>query len=313
MGEWLESLVPWGTEIIVWVQSFSNEWLDALFKFFTALGYEEFYLLALPLIYWCIHKQIGIALGYLSMFSAWANSVVKYTFKIPRPADPRLRIPLPETSPSFASGHAQNAVTNWGYLAYRFRNRIFWVVSIVVIVGISLSRIVLGVHFPQDVIGGALIGLILVMIYAWAAPAVSQWVMRQEIAAQLVLVIVVPLTLLFLHPADTEGLYPAVGSVAPMSALLGLGVGLIMERIWVRFRVEGRWRQRGLRFLVGLIVVGIVYAGPKLLLPEMEPVLATGVRFVRYTLLGWIVAFLCPWLFVRLRLAERTEDSFSKT
>jgi hypothetical protein len=29
------------------------------------------------------------------------------------------------------------------------------------------------------------------------------------------------------------------------------------------------------------------------------------VRLVRYALLGWAVAFACPWLFVRLGLAER--------
>jgi len=38
MGEWLQSLLPWGTEAIVWVQSFIPPWLEALFQFFTFLG-----------------------------------------------------------------------------------------------------------------------------------------------------------------------------------------------------------------------------------------------------------------------------------
>jgi membrane-associated phospholipid phosphatase len=310
MGEWLESLVPWGTEVIVWVQSFSNDWLDTIFKFFTSLGYEEFYLLLLPLVYWCVHKQIGVSLGYLSLLSAWVNDVVKYIFKIPRPADPRLRVPLPETSPSFLSGHAQGAMVNWGYLAYRFRNRILWVVAVVLILAIGLSRIVLGVHFPQDVIGGWLLGLILLVVYAWAAPPVGRWLERQTATLQLVLAVAVPVLLIFLHPADLEGLYPAEGSVTPMAALAGFGVGLVMERAWVRFHAGGEWLQRGLRFLLGLIIVAILYAGPRLILPE-EMVYAVEVvlRFVRYALVGWAVAFLCPWLFVRLRLAEREELS----
>ena len=50
MGEWLHSLVPWGTEVIVWFQSYSTPWLDSIFKFFTTLGYTEFYVFILPLL-----------------------------------------------------------------------------------------------------------------------------------------------------------------------------------------------------------------------------------------------------------------------
>ena len=306
MAEWLQSMVPWGTEAIIWTQSLSNDWLDTVFIFFPSLGYEEFYLLLLPLVYWCVHRRIGIGLGYVSLLSAWVNSAIKYACRIPRPADPRIRIPLPETSPSFPSGHAQNAVVNWGYLAYRLRYAIFWGVAIIAIVGIGLSRVVLGVHYPQDVIAGWLIGLVLVTLFIWAEPAVTRWLGRQVTVVQLLLAVGVPLLLIFVHPADLEGHLPAEGAIVPMSALIGLGVGVIMERAWVRFRVDGVWWRRGLRFVVGLVVVGVLYVGPKLLLPHDLPFnLEATLRFVRYTLLGWAVAFLAPWIFVWLRLAER--------
>ena len=38
MGPWLESLVPWGADFIVWVQSLSTPWLDTLFEILTFLG-----------------------------------------------------------------------------------------------------------------------------------------------------------------------------------------------------------------------------------------------------------------------------------
>jgi len=306
MGEWLRSLMPWGTEAIVWAQSLSSGWLDAVFEFFTRLGYEEFYLLLLPFVYWCVHKEIGIALGYLSLSSSWANSVAKMLWKIPRPSDPRVSVPLPETSPSFPSGHAQGAVANWGYLAYRLRSRAFWVVAVLVIVGISLSRIVLGVHFPQDIIGGLIIGLILTVLYAWATPPISRWLGRQTPAVQLFLAIIVPLALLFLHPADVDGSYPAGVSVATMSALVGLGIGVIMERAWVRFRVAGEWWRKVLRLLAGLVLVGVFYVGPRLVIPSDLPYLMeAALRFVRYALVGWAVSFLGPFLFVRVGLAKR--------
>lgn len=306
MGEWLESLVPWGIEVIVWVQSLSNPFFDAIFGAITFLGNEQFYLLILPVLYWCVNKQIGVTLGYASLLCSWVNDVIKYLFKIPRPGafDARVRILAEETSPSFPSGHAQNAVVNWGYLAYRFRNWIFTLIAIFLILAIGLSRIVLGVHFPQDVLGGWLIGLVVLLIYIWAEPPVERWLARQSVTTQLVLAVGVPVLLIFLHPADVEGLYPAAGSITPMSALVGLGVGIIMERHTVRFRVEGPWWQRALRFLVGLVVVAVFYLGPSLVLPEtLAYGLEAVIRFVRYALVGWAVAFLGPWLFVRLGLA----------
>jgi membrane-associated phospholipid phosphatase len=306
MEHWLQSLVPWGTQVIISVQAHSPAWLTGLAKGFTFLGYEEFYLVLLPFVYWCLHKQIGAALVYFSLLSAWVNDTIKYIFRIPRPANPNIHVPLgfEETSPSFPSGHAQNAVANWGYLAYRFRNWLFRIVAVVVILCIGLSRIVLGVHFPEDVIGGWLIGLVLLVLYAWAAPPVSRWIGRQKVAVQVALAIIIPAGLIFLHPADNQGLYPAEGSITPMSTLVGVGIGLIMEQARLRFRVDGAWWLRGLRLAVGLAILGIFYAVPKLILPEN---LAYGpealVRFVRYALVGWTVAFLCPWIFVRLHLA----------
>ena len=64
MGEWLESLMPWGTEVLVAIQSYSSEWLVAFFTFFTYLGYEEVYLGLVALIFWCVDRQIGIGLAY---------------------------------------------------------------------------------------------------------------------------------------------------------------------------------------------------------------------------------------------------------
>ena len=273
MEQFLESLIPWGTSVILWVQSLSSEGLNAIFKGFTFLGYEQFYLFVLPLIYWCVDRRVGAGLGYLSLASAWINSLFKYIFVLPRPTHPQLDVPLPETSPSFPSGHAQNAVVNWGYLAHRFRRRIIWIVAVIVILGIGLSRIVLGVHFPQDVIGGWLIGLGVLALGVWAEPQVSKWISGQHVSIQLAVAAGIPLILIFLHPADVEGLYPAERSVVPMSTLVGLGIGLVMERRLVRFRVGGNWAQRVLAFLVGFGNRGSGLCRPQVVIPDEIPYL----------------------------------------
>jgi hypothetical protein len=194
---------------------------------------------------------------------------------------------------------------NWGYVAYRFRNPLFWLVAIIAIVGIGLSRIVVGVHYPQDVIAGWLIGLVWLLVYVLVEPPVSRWLGGQRSITQAFLAIGVPLALVFLHPADTEGHYPAPEALAAMGALSGLGIGVVLERARVRFRVDGVWWQRVLRYLVGMVVVGLLYAVPRLLVSHgLAHELEAMVRFVRYGLVGWAVTCLTPWLFVRLRLAE---------
>ena len=311
MDEWLHSLVPWGTNAILWVQSVLTQGLDPIFEFFTFLGYEWLYLVLLPLIYWCINKPAGIGLGYIAVLSAWANGALKNVFDIPRPCQAPnpcptpIRIPLPETSYSFPSGHAQHAVANWGYLAVRSRRRLGWVIAVILILGIGLSRVVLGVHFPQDVIGGWLIGAVMLVAFAVLAPVAGRWVVRLRMPAQVALAISVPFILIFLHPADRNGLYPAENAVKMMSALIGMSLGLLMERAWLRFRVDGAWWRRGLRLLLGLAIVVIFYAGPKLIIPDgLSYGLDSAVRLARYALVGWVGTFGCPWLFVRLKLAE---------
>lgn len=310
MKEFLESLVPWGTEVLVQAQSLSSEWMVALFAALSFLGAEEFYVLLLPLVYWCIDRRVGIALGYISLLSAWLNHAIKYLFDIPRPTDPRLVIDYPEPTPSFPSGHAQNAIVNWGYLALRFRKPAMNVLAIVLIVLISLSRIVLGLHFPQDIAAGWLIGLLLLMAYAWAQPRIARWLAAQSQGMHVALAVIVPLLLLFVYPADTQGRYPAEAGVTTAGTLLGFGLGIVMERAWVRFRVEGSVRRRALRLLAGLVVLVVFYLGPRLLLPEeLAPYgLEAGLRVLRYALAGWVTAFLCPWIFVRLGLADRESE-----
>jgi membrane-associated phospholipid phosphatase len=306
MEHWLQSLVPWGTQVIVRVQVGSPAWLTELAKLFTYLGYSDFYFVLLPLVYWCIHKRIGAALGGLLLLSVWLNDTIKYIFNIPRPAGAGIRAPMPETNPSFPSGHAQSAVTNWGYLAVRFRNGMVRALAVLLILGISLSRLVLGVHFPQDILGGWIIGLILLVVYLWAEPKVSRWAARRSTALQVALAIAFPVLLIFLHPPDTQGRYPTDVAIITMGTLTGLGVGLILEQKGVRFAVEGAWWRRGLRLAVGLVVVALFYEGLALLIPGgLAYGLEALLSFLHYLLLGWVVAFLCPWLFVRLRLAGR--------
>lgn len=306
MGEFLASLIPWGTDVILWVQSFRNPFLDALFQAATFLGEEEFYLVFLSFIYWCLNKQIGVSLAYIYIFSTYLNSVVKLTFRLPRPSDPRLVLLRRETSPSFPSNHTQGAVANWGYLATRFRHRIFSIVAVALILLIAFSRIYVGVHFPQDIVGGLLIGLFLLVAYNWVVRTIEKQRFDLPLITKLILSVAVPLVLLFVHPFDVDGTYPSEIAATTMGTILGMSIGFVLEQKNIRFKVDGLWWKRGLRFTLGMVLTAIFYLGLKVAFPEgVSYPIAITLRMVRYSLVGFSAAFLAPWLFVATSLAER--------
>jgi undecaprenyl-diphosphatase len=63
------------------------------------------------------------------------------------------------TDPSFPSGHAAGAFALAAYIALETRLHIGLKMAIfLVAAGIALSRVVLGVHYPSDVLAGAAVG-----------------------------------------------------------------------------------------------------------------------------------------------------------
>ncbi len=302
MEQFLASLIPWGTEAIRWVQLFGHPALDAFFRAVTFLGQEEAYVALLPLIYWCFSKEIGTGLMRLVPISLYANDFLKQAFALPRPSASEVRVLVHETSPSFPSNHAQTAgVVVWGYLASQVRRRAFWVLAVVLMVLIALSRVYLGVHYPQDVIGGAIIGLALLAGFLWGRALWATRVPDLALPAELALVTVVPLALLAAHPSE--------GAARSMGLLWGVGVGFALETRFVGFRVDGVWWRRALRFAVGLVVLLIFYVGLKFVVKfavpaDLSPVLTSAARTVRYAIVGLVGAWGVPWLFIRVSLAE---------
>jgi len=287
----MEAWVRWGTGVIQWVQSFGNPTLDALFKGITFLGDEMFYLLWISLLYWAVNRALAIRLGFLCLGSAYVYTSLKALFAVPRPAAPAVRVVTSAEGYAFPSGHAQTAATGWFYLASQVGRASLWIFAIVVVLLVGLSRVYLGVHYPQDVVAGTAIGLALVGGYTWIVNSQGERFGRLGLAAKLTLACAVPLLLLMLHvEKDT---------VSSMCTLLGLGVGATLEGQWVRFQSGGPAVRRLLRFVLGVLVLLVLYFGLKAVLPE-APVF----RGLRYGLLGLWGSLGAPWWFVRLRLAD---------
>lgn len=297
--------------------------LVASAKIFSFLGNEEFFLLLLPLIYWLFDRKTGARLGVLLLFSAALNDVAKVAFASPRPFwfDSDLGRSF-EASFGFPSGHAQNAVVVWGFLAARSRNPKVWLpLALALAVLIGCSRLTLGVHFPVDVLGGWLVGLALLGAWLWQGEKAMARARNLPLGAMIALSVLLVAVLgaaydfAFHHPAITplyasqltsgRGLEGALfdassgqSIVSRLGALFGLIVGLSLARHF-EFRSQAPLASRIARFLIGFVGLAVFYFGLKKVFPA-----DLSFRFARYALTtGW-VSFGALWMFARIEKPE---------
>jgi membrane-associated phospholipid phosphatase len=293
----MKALLDWGIGVVLWLQQFSPT-LDGVFRGFTFLGEEDFFMLLMPLLYWCVDRANGVRLAVLFLLSNWVNSAVKVLGNQPRPFEYDVRVQKladVQEGRGFPSGHTQSTLVVWGFLAQTFRKRWLWIVMGILLVFVPLSRVYLGLHFPTDLVGGYLLGGLLLWGYVQFGPALERWLSRLSLVFQIALVLVISVLLLLVVPGmDSAG-------VSAAGLLLGAGLGLIIERRKVRFESAGSWTHRALRLVLGMAGLLVIRYGLKAAFGDLQPEMIF--RFIRYAAMGIWFAYLAPWLFVRLHLA----------
>ena len=112
------------------------------------------------------------------------TEIAKRLFGRPRPAIVPYLTDF--TGFSFPSGHTLTATATYAtlaaiaccYLAERSRRSAVWLICWIVVTAVAVSRVYLGVHYPTDVAGGVLFGIVWFYLVAFAfrrsAPTSSQ-------------------------------------------------------------------------------------------------------------------------------------------
>jgi undecaprenyl-diphosphatase len=138
------------------------EEIDGIFVALTRLGYAGVVWILLGVgaaLVWRRPAVVGIV-----ALAVWGSDLLALGIKaaVARPR-PFLSIPDPEplilgvVGDSFPSGHAATSFAGAATLV-RFLPR-SWAVLFVLAAAIAFSRVYVGVHYPTDVVGGAILGL----------------------------------------------------------------------------------------------------------------------------------------------------------
>ncbi|MEF8883996.1 MAG: phosphatase PAP2 family protein [Haloarculaceae archaeon] len=131
----------------------------------TLLGSAKFLVLGLSLVYWNVeeYREELLALVSVGFVGLAVTLALKYGFDLPRPPAAVQRYPVEPSPVGFPSGHAIAATTIYGgallaFDRYRDPRAVAGVAGLVV--AVSLSRVVLGVHYLGDVVAGVVVGLV---------------------------------------------------------------------------------------------------------------------------------------------------------
>jgi membrane-associated phospholipid phosphatase len=327
----MENLLNTGLQIVLWIQNLGT-WLTPVMKFFTFLGSTQFYLLVAPLILWCIDATLGIRLGLFLMINGMVNTALKVVIHGPRPYWYSNEVKVfgsAETSFGAPSGHAQNAVVVWGTLANHIKTRAAWIIAVIIMFMIGISRLFLAVHFPHDVLLGWFFGAIMLWILLRFEKPVVKWLRQYSIPIQLILIFLFSLCLILLVviaqltlgswtlPTDwvtnAKLAFPDEPPINPLSfhnflPSVGAFFGLAAGWIWIislgGFSTKGVWYKLVARYILGVIGVLILYKGLGYILPENETFISYALRYIQYALIGFWMSGLAPWLFIKIKLAS---------
>src|SRR5574340_702913 len=321
----MDSLHQYGLQVIAALQSLT--WLELPMLAFTFLGTKEFFIFVLPVVYWCIDAAVGIRMAYILLIGTVLNETLKLAFQGPRPylISTDIRALSSEATFGLPSGHAQTAAGIWGMLAATLRRRWLWIAAVILIFFIGVSRIYIGVHFPQDVLAGWLFGGLTLWAFIVVWGPVTAWLQHRSVAQQVLLSLALAALMILPAAALINGLshyqmpaqwllnakragepYPDPAgldsTITPAAALCGFSLGLVLMKRSGGFQPAGPVWKRASSFIVGVIGIAILYLGLKALLPETGSLAGWSLRFLRYAILGFWVGAGAPWTFRLLKL-----------
>ena len=139
--------------------------------------------LAVGLMWWWRLRDDAVLVAAAALGGAVLDEVMKLHFKRSRPELPWAFVH--EHSFSFPSGHSVLAMVMYGVIVYKTHDKLrskwaraaLMVGAFLMVMGIGVSRVYLGAHYPSDVAGGYFVGAV------WLAAVIGSdlWVARQRI------------------------------------------------------------------------------------------------------------------------------------
>ena len=259
------------------------------------LGGDFGYMAIIGTAYWCFSKKGAVIAFYVLLLSAYLHHSLKQMIMMERPPPEYRLIGKEEITWGFPSGHAQNAATFWSWAWFKIRGSPCLALSLTMIFLVGLSRIYFGVHYPGDVIGGIIIGV----LFSMFALKLGQVATKRFKNPYQLLVQAAPALALFLLFFNLL-IFPDIarGDPSPtLGYLFGFPIGAMLEMKYINFSTDVSFGTRILRALMGFSLL----AGLMIILPRLGLGGTYYLRFIRSATISFAGAFLVPLIFKAIK------------
>ncbi len=268
-----------------WMTSLEGSVLTAFLKLVSIIANETLYLIVISISYWCISKRKAFHMIVMLCFSGYIGIMVKEFMKIPRPYTYDGIEALYEKSAagySFPSTHVQLSTTFWGSFMILCKKRIVWIIGIIFIILVAISRLYLRVHWLSDIIGAVLFSVIVVYLYKKVTMELSD---RKFILLQRIILAVSLIMYVMTSQVDNLKL---------LGVLTGSTIGIMLENHFINMNESNDFKMQVVKTVLGLSIMLIMQFILKKVIPDMY--------YLRYAVTGITITFLCPFIFHMLRL-----------
>ncbi|KAF2396602.1 PAP2-domain-containing protein [Trichodelitschia bisporula] len=215
---------------------FRTPTLDSYFAFTANLGTHTFFMVMLPVLFWCGYTRLGRAMVHLLALGVIISGIIKDLLCLPRPLSPPLqRITMSGSAAleyGFPSTHSTNAISVVVYALYELRttNELSWGVStglqaLCWTYGTSIvfGRLYCGMHGFLDVVVGSALGALIAVVQILAGDAFDTWIHDGPILNILLLLTVI-LAVVRTHPEPADDCPCFDDSVCFAGVLIGVSL-----------------------------------------------------------------------------------------
>jgi membrane-associated phospholipid phosphatase len=320
----MEALQDWGIQMILSMQGLSPA-LDSSMSFISFLGTIEFYLVIIPALYWLVDPKIAFRFLLILLAGDFLGSSLKLFLHQPRPywlggvkaigSDAFYGLP---------STHAFNSMGGWGFLAAKWRNRLFTIFAAILIFLIGYSRLYLGVHFPHDVLLGWLLGATLLYLFLKFDDNISNYLGSLSLNRQIFIAFLASVGIAFagFYVHATVSPFPDPASWATFSsearnlanyftlagAFFGAAAGYALMRQSGPSLLSGSPAKKLFAYLLGMIILLAIWQGLDILFASLagdESSRGYVFRYIRYAATTLWATYLAPRFFARLGMAKQ--------
>ena len=309
--------MTWEVSLMEWLQANIPGPLITFISQFSVFGEELALVAVMGFVYWCYDKELGRKLGLLVCSALIFNPMIKNlvfrlrpymehsSIKCLRAVEPDADImDVGAQGYSFPSGHSTNAATIYPGIAVfgQGKRKLKWAISIVLMLFVGFSRVVVGCHYPTDVLCGWALGLVTVFIISFLYKKIKN--------LNIIFAMTAAIGAIGIFYCRTSDFFSAYG------ILVGMWLSTPFEKKFVNFEPTRNPISSIIRLIGGAVVF---FALDELLkVPFAKEFLSSGtlaahlVRCGRYMIAIFVSVAVYPMLFkfriFSLESAERSEE-----